>query len=1200
MNKIVNKGKSLAVKYWKIYVPAIIAAIAVCTGIGIASAADVAVVVQSSTSDYLDMGDTVTLTATATGSDAVGGTFVWESGDSNIALLGASTQNGNTSEVVATATGAGSATITARYVVGGTTYGSGSKDVVVQLVIGNKPTVTLDQNTGDTLTFTTNAAATTTLTWRSSNTSVVTVETVGTSGRVTVVGSGTATLTATATNVVSDSFQIVLKAKVTEPSSPITVEHDETNRLISTNAANPVNLQYVSSDEEVFGITAAGIIVPRTAGEAIAYVYPTTNLVPADGDSIDVVVKFGIIAPATSVAVGNTLQLSSNTSSTGVTWTSSNASVATVNPVTGELTAHSKGTAVIRATLQDANLFSGVIQTAEIQIEIIDSFGLNITENVINVGEEFTIEGIVTDDSASVAWSSSDESVATVVDGAENFTAVVTGVSRGTAIITGTQIIGTVRMTATCEVSVKQPVEDVIIYPTSTTIEIGQVYPMVVVFNPSNADNKNIRWVSSNPAVATVNDSGYVTGITGGTTTISVISEDGLKVANCTLTVRQPVTGITLNQTNVEISESLGQYQLTYTITPSNATNKDVTWTSSNPTVATVSQTGLVTFVAPGTTTIIAKTVDIGTSGNLIATCEFHITVPVSGIELDYDTVTIDVGDTFRLTGTIEPATATNQNVEWTTTDATVATVNASGLITATGSGFATIMARTEDGGYVASCKVVVEQPVTSITLSTTDTTVRKGDYFWLFATVNPSNATNQNIVWSSNNTAVATVDSDGMVTGVEAGDAFITATSADSGVTARCQVVVTQAVTGITLNVNEQTIDKGEKFLIIPNVEPIDATDKTVTYTSSDPEVATVSDNGIVTGITGGTAIIVVQTNERGLIASCQITVNEAATSVEIIDPTTLINNGDAKQLSVEVLPETASNKTVNWYTSNASVITVDSSGRIEGVGYGTATISAIAADGSGAYDTVNIMVIRPVSTITISPSSVSIMQGEFAQVSATVSPSTATVKDIEWSSSDTDIAIVDYTGGITGVNAGTAKIIATATDGSGVIGTCRVTVKKTINASSVTINTSELTLLPGQTQTLTARIKPTSTTETLIWYSGDSSVATVSQSGVVTARGQGNTQVYAMSSYGTVESECDINVLGMNATYISLEQYDSYYLDVFGSTGTINWYSNNMRVATVDTSGRVIARSAGTTTITARANGKLLYCTVRVVTMN
>ena len=82
-------------------------------------------------------------------------------------------------------------------------------------------------------------------------------------------------------------------------------------------------------------------------------------------------------------------------------------------------------------------------------------------------------------------------------------------------------------------------------------------------------------------------------------------------------------------------------------------------------------------------------------------------------------------------------------------------------------------MARTEDGGYVASCKVVVEQPVTSITLSTTDTTVRKGDYFWLFATVNPSNATNQNIVWSSNNPAVATVDSDGMVTGVEAGDAF-------------------------------------------------------------------------------------------------------------------------------------------------------------------------------------------------------------------------------------------------------------------------------------------------------------------------------------------------------------------------------------------------------------------------------------------
>lgn len=1200
MNKILNKGKAIALRYWKIIVPSIVAVIAVCAGIGIASAADVVVVVQSSTSDYLDMGETVTLTATATGTDAVGGTFVWESGDANIALLGTPTQVGNTSEVVATATGAGSATITARYVVGGSTYGSGSKDVVVQLVIGNKPTTSLNQNAGDTLTFTTNAASTTTLTWRSSNNSVVTVETVGTSGRVTVVGSGTATVTATATNVVSDSFQIIIKAKVTETSPSITVAHDETNRQIATNAAIASNLQYRSSDESVFGITASGVIVPRSAGEATAYVYPNTDLILGDGDSIGVTVMFGIVAPSTSVAVGNTLQLATNTNSTGVSWSSSNASVATVDPVTGEVTAHSKGTAIIRATLQDDALFSGVTQTAQIQIDVIDSFGLNITENIINVGENFTITGIVTDDSASVSWSSSNDAVATVIDGAEEFTALVTGITKGTTIITGTQIVDGVRMTATCEVTVRQPVGNIAIFPVSTTIEIGQIYPMVVTFDPPSADNKNVRWVSSNPSVATVNENGYVTGISGGFTTISVISEDGLKVANCALTVRQPVTGITLNETYLEISESLGQYQLTYNITPSNATNKDVTWTTSNPTVATVSASGLVTFVAPGKTTIIAKTVDIGTSGNLIATCEFYITVPVSGITLDYDTVTVDVGDTYRLTGTIAPDTATNKNIEWTTTDATVATVNASGLITARGSGFATIMARTEDGGYVDTCKVIVQQPVTSITLSSTTATVRKGDVYWLFATVNPSNATNKNVTWASNNTAVATVDSNGMVTAVEAGDAYISVTSADTGVTARCLVTVTQAVTGITLNVTEQTIMKGEKFIVIPNVAPIDASNKAVTYTSSDPAVATVNNLGVVTGITGGTAIIVVQTVERGLIASCEVTVVEEASSVEILNPPTLINYGDAKQLTAEVLPDTASNRTVNWYTSNASVVAIDSTGRITGTGYGTATITAIAADGSGAYDTINIMVIRPVETISVTPNSVSIMQGEFAQVTATVSPTNATIKDIEWSSSNNAVAIVDYTGGITGVSAGTAKIIATAADGSGVIGTCRVTVKKTVNASSITINQKTITLLPGQAQTLTARIRPTSTTETILWYSGDTSIASVSSTGRVTAQGQGSTEIYAMSSYGTVENYCTVNVIAMNASYITLEQYDSYYLDVFGSSGTIKWYSNNPRVATVDSSGKVTARKAGVTTITARSNGKLLYCTVKVTTMN
>lgn len=109
------------------------------------------------------------------------------------------------------------------------------------------------------------------------------------------------------------------------------------------------------------------------------------------------------------------------------------------------------------------------------------------------------------------------------------------------------------------------------------------------------------------------------------------------------------------------------------------------------------------------------------------------------------------------------------------------------------------------------------------------------------------------------------------------------------------------------------------------------------------------------------------------------------------------------------------------------------------------------------------------------------------------------------------------------------------------------------------------------------------------------DPAVATVSANGVVTAVGQGNCEIYCISSSGA-EGVCELNVVGLNATSITIEQYDSYILDVYGATGTIKWYSGNSRIATVAQNGTVIARKPGKTTITAKVDGKLLYCTVIV----
>ena len=248
--------------------------------------------------------------------------------------------------------------------------------------------------------------------------------------------------------------------------------------------------------------------------------------------------------------------------------------------------------------------------------------------------------------------------------------------------------------------------------------------------------------------------------------------------------------------------------------------------------------------------------------------------------------------------------------------------------------------------------------------------------------------------------------------------------------------------------------------------------------------------------------------------------------------------------------------------------------------------------------YDSAEFRCIKPVTSINVSQSYVTMLEGNTVYVTATVNPPDATIREIKWTSSDESIAFVDLNGGITGVKAGICYVYATSTDGNNVVATIKVTVRPLIPATSVSIGSGSQTLLVGQNVSLKYRVKPSNSTDNVEWMSSDPYVATVNSNGVVTAVGQGNCQIYCVSSSGA-EGVCDINVLAMNATRITVEQYDSYNLDVFGSTGRIRWYSDNLRVATVSNNGTVIGRKPGTTTITARVNGKVLTCTVTVTKM-
>ena len=225
----------------------------------------------------------------------------------------------------------------------------------------------------------------------------------------------------------------------------------------------------------------------------------------------------------------------------------------------------------------------------------------------------------------SVTWTSSNPAVATVSN-----TGLVRAVESGTATITATAADGS-GVTATCEVTVKIPVASITLNKSSEILTaIGQTVQLTPTVLPDNAMNKSVRWTSSNPAVAAVNNTGLVTAMGSGTATITATAADGSGVtATCEVTVKIPVTSITLDKTSEMLTEMGQTIQLTPTVLPDNATDKTVTWSSSNPAVATVSETGLVTAVGDGTATITATAAD---GSGVTATCEVTVIFPMEAI----------------------------------------------------------------------------------------------------------------------------------------------------------------------------------------------------------------------------------------------------------------------------------------------------------------------------------------------------------------------------------------------------------------------------------------------------------------------------------------------------------------------------------------------------------------------------------------
>ena len=344
------------------------------------------------------------------------------------------------------------------------------------------------------------------------------------------------------------------------------------------------------------------------------------------------------------------------------------------------------------------------------------------------------------------------------------------------------------------------------------------------------------------------------------------------------------VTGVSLDQTSLTLQPG-DKSPLVATVEPSDAKDTSVTWQSADTSIATVDEDGNVTAVAKGSTTVTVTTKD----GDFKATCKVTVSedvVKVTAITVSESNISLGVGDSKKIIPTIKPGDATNKGVSWSSDNEKVATVSSDGTIKGKSEGTAKITVITKDGDFEATINVTIKNvPVNGITLSSSNTTMQTGTTKQLTPTVKPLNATNKDVTWSSSDTSVATVNSNGKVTAKKAGTATITVTTKDGGFKVTCKVTVKDpvAVSSVKLSQEALTLTVGGSKTITATVLPNDAANKNVTWSSSDTSVATVS-NGKITAKKVGTATIIVTTVDGKETAKCVVTVNEAPASYAIV----------------------------------------------------------------------------------------------------------------------------------------------------------------------------------------------------------------------------------------------------------------------------------------------------------------------------
>ena len=887
---------------------------------------------------------------------------------------------------------------------------------------------------------------------------------------------------------------------------------------------------------------------------------------------------------------------------------SDNPEVASVKPADGVIEAKSEGNTKVKINLSDEEGFDKLFgsyandprikfdKTADksrsVDVTVYDGIAINTSSATMTLGSELQLSLTAPNPyQGEIYWISKDDSIASVDENG-----LVTAKKIGTTTVTAQINVGSgVTKRAQCTINVVASVSAIKLTAKDDHMKVGDKLTITAEITPK-VSGTVLKWTSSDPSVASISTTNAlsitINGEKAGSTVITAVNPDNGVVGTMVIHVVSGITSITLSDHEVVIPKSAGFYQLYCKCEPELPSNEKLTWSSSDNRIITVDQNGKVSIVKPGTAHI-----NVMTSNGLLESCKFTILQGMESIVLDETELVMYVGQTYRMTYSVFPATTSDTTLKWTPTNSKVVTVDNTGFFTAKNTGTCVVTVQAMDGsGVFTTCTVTVLRNASGVTLDVKDLKLNVGETYQLEALLNPADSTDT-IRYESSNKKIAEVSAGGKITAKGKGSCVIFART-DGGSSAYCNVTVSQQVTGLTVSPDSASIEVGEVLELTATITPGNASDKEVTWTSDDPSICTVNEDGEIKGIKGGATLIKCVSEDGDLMAYSMITVIEKVTTITLPE-TAEVGVGKKLKLTAIVSGDTASNKKLKWKSSKKSVCTVSKSGTITGKKAGKARIWAKATDGSGVKASCVVRVIKATEDIELSASYVSLVQGGKKKIKVTTTPAKTTYSPV-WTTDNDKVAIVSKKGTITALKAGDCIVKCTAGDNSEVYAVVYVHVTAPVSISSINLSEDTLVMLTGETTDVQYSVSPANYTESFSWASDNPSVASVNSKGKVTAKSVGTAKITALSASGK-KSTATVYVVGLSKTKLTLHQYESTLINlqldgVESGKVKVSWDTANQSIAEVK-NGKVTGKACGKTVVYAKVNGRSLACTVTVI---